>query len=386
MRHIDSASARIGVRIGIVMVSVLLMPHAALAKGSVPAGEDDIVHFPPWETRQVDQDGTSLVPAFLLSESSLLSSDSRAELRRAREAKNSTPKSSCPPMEGAHLSEIPNIRECWAQEFYKSDSYRKLRSRYDVVMTPQEVGGVYTEVFTPKDGIASGNEDRVLINLHGGHFVFGARVISHLESIPIASIGKIKVISIDYRMAPEYKFPAASQDVAAVYREILKTYKPQNIGIYGCSAGGLLTAESIAWFQSESLPMPAAVGMFCAGASYYQEGVSPHIAVAIEGFPFEPSSTIPYFKDTDPSNPLAFPINSQQTMARFPPSLLIASTLDLALSSAAHTHSVLVKLGVEADLHVWEGLRHAFFYDPDLPESREAYDVIVRFFDKHLGH
>src|SRR6185312_14600393 len=97
------------------------------------------------------------------------------------------------------------------------------------------------------------------------------------ESIPIASIGKIKVISIDYRMAPEYTFPAASDDVVAVYRQLLKTYKPKNMGLYGCSAGGLLTAESISRFQKESLPLPAAIGMFCSGASYYQDGVSSSI-------------------------------------------------------------------------------------------------------------
>jgi monoterpene epsilon-lactone hydrolase len=75
-----------------------------------------------------------------------------------------------------------------------------------------------------------------------------------LRPRPIASIGKIKVISVDYRQAPEYAFPSASEDVATVYRELLKTYKPTNIGIYGCSAGGLLTAETIAWFQKEKLP------------------------------------------------------------------------------------------------------------------------------------
>jgi monoterpene epsilon-lactone hydrolase len=49
------------------------------------------------------------------------------------------------------------------------------------------------------------------------------------------------------------------------------------------------------------------------------------------------------------------------------------------------THSELVRLGVEAELHVWEGLGHAFFFNPELPQSREMYDVTVKFFDKHLG-
>ena len=72
-------------------------------------------------------------------------------------------------------------------------------------------------------------------------------------------------------------------------------------------------------------------------------------------------------------------------MANFPPSLLVTATRDQALSSVAHTHSRLIKQGVRADLHVCEGLGHAFFFDPDLPQSREVYEVAVKFFDKNLG-
>lgn len=53
--------------------------------------------------------------------------------------------------------------------------------------------------------------------------------------------------------------------------------------------------------------------------------------------------------------------------------------------AAVYTHTQLVKLGVDADLHVWAELFHGFFYNPDVPESREAYDVMVRFFDRRLG-
>jgi alpha-beta hydrolase superfamily lysophospholipase len=42
-------------------------------------------------------------------------------------------------------------------------------------------------------------------------------------------------------------------------------------------------------------------------------------------------------------------------------------------------------LGVKADLHIWEGLDHAFYFEPDLPESAEAYEVIVKFFASHLS-
>jgi acetyl esterase/lipase len=56
----------------------------------------------------------------------------------------------------------------------------------------------------------------------------------------------------------------------------------------------------------------------------------------------------------------------------------------MEMSAAVNTHRELVKAGVDAELHVWDGLGHAFFYNPDLPESREAFDVMARFFQQHL--
>ena len=130
---------------------------------------------------------------------------------------------------------------------------KPIRKRYPVNVEHKTIAGIYTDIVTPKDGVAPKNRNRVLLNMHGGGFVSGARTAALVESIPVASVEKIKVITIDYRMGPEYKFPAASEDVAAVYKEILKEYSPQHIGLYGCSAGGMLTAMSIAWFQKNHL-------------------------------------------------------------------------------------------------------------------------------------
>ena len=105
------------------------------------------------------------------------------------------------------------------------------------------MGGIVVDVVTPAEGIAPENADRVLINLHGGGFVTGARSASLVESVPMAALMRIKVISVDYRMGPEHQFPAASEDVAAVYRDLLKQYDADHIGLYGCSAGGLLAAR-----------------------------------------------------------------------------------------------------------------------------------------------
>ena len=73
-------------------------------------------------------------------------------------------------------------------------------------------------------------------------------------------------------------------------------------------------------------------------------------------------------------------------MSQFPPSLLVSGSRDFLLSDVLATHRQLTNLGVEADLHVWEGLGHATFaFNPRLPESDEVHQVIVRFFNKHLG-
>jgi epsilon-lactone hydrolase len=319
---------------------------------------------------KVDDDGTVHVPAIVLPESSFLAAPSRAALQRARE----------------YQSELAT-HQGDAVRFYESALYRDLRTRYPVAINPETIAGVYTEVFTPIEAVPRHNSRRVLINLHGGGFTEGSRTNSHLESIPIAAVSQTKVVSIDYRKAPEFTFPAASEDVAAVYRELLKTYKPQQVGIFGCSAGALLTAQTIAWLQKENLPLPGAVGLFCEGAGYWTEGDTGHIGrmligdEMIWGLP----THNPYFHNTSPQDPLAFPVRSLSMMAKFPPSLLISATRDPALSSVVHTHSVLVGRGVKAELHVWDGLGHFFFFDPSLPESRQMFVVVKRFFDEQLA-
>jgi acetyl esterase/lipase len=183
--------------------------------------------------------------------------------------------------------------------------------------------------------------------------------------------------------------------VAAVYKELLKSYKPRNIGIYGCSAGGVLTAEATAWIEKEKLPAPGAIGIFCASAAGWTGGDSASVAPLLSGVmparedlaPPHPSvSNVAYFRDADANDPLVEPIHSPAMLAKFPPTLIITSTRDVALSSAVYTHTQLAKLGVDAELHVWEGLVHGFFTtEPDLPETREAWDVVTKFFDKRLG-
>jgi acetyl esterase/lipase len=286
----------------------------------------------------------------------------------------------------------------------------KWRAKFAVNVKQETFGGVQTNVIAPVAGVAAKNRRRVLINLHGGGFLFGAgrngEILSgQAESIPISGLGAIEVVTVDYRQGPEHRFPAASEDVAAVYQELLKRhYPPKNIGIYGCSSGGWLTAEAVAWFRSHGLPRPGAVGIFGAGALVPQLGDSHYFETVLMGMPvlqasrakelllyFDVPSLKEYFDapKLDIKDPLVSPVYSPTVLAAFPPSLLISGTRDIGLSSAVYTHSQLVKYGVHAELHVWEGATHCSFTaptgDPMAPESREAWDVIVKFFDSYLG-
>ena len=259
----------------------------------------------------------------------------------------------------------------------------RLNRQYPATIEHRTIGGVPADVVTPKSGIAERNRNRVLINLHGGGFL-GKCPDGLVEAMPIAGTGRIRVITVDYREAPEAKFPAASEDVAAVYRELLRSYAPENIGLYGCSAGGALAGQATAWIITHKLPRPGAVGVFCAGLAEWG-GDSMYTARFL---PSNPTAGIlhlmTYMRGVDKTDPTLYPAHHPALLAQFPPVLFVTATRDMAMSDAIYSHNQLAKAGVESDLRVWDGLWHAFILD-DLPEAKDANDIIVQFFDKHLG-
>jgi len=328
---------------------------------------------------RIDDDGTVHVPAYELPFSSLASPEARAlTILKLR-----TPPAKLPP--------DPTIADLRKAKAEGTDARRlvAMNKIYDFDLVEQRIGGVLTQVFTPKGGVAPKNRDRVLVNMHGGGFNTGAMTTSQAESIPFAVIGKIKVVSIDYRMAPEAHYPAASEDVAAVYGELLKTYKPSNIAFYGCSAGGHLTAQSMAWFQTRGLPRPAAAGVFSSGVGTIRGGDSPRVtsrmgSVLPDEDPSAPPSTSPmnYFLGADPNDPALNPIASPAILAKFPPTILMTGTRAGDLSKLIYSHRALVKAGVDARMVLWDGVDHCFISEGELPESREAVEIAVRFFDE----
>ena len=134
----------------------------------------------------------------------------------------------------------------------------KIRETLGVTVEPTTITGVRAFVVTPKS-IPPSNSERVLLHLHGGVRVFNPGEAGTREAILMAGFAGFKVISVDYRMPPDHPFPAALDDAVSAYRELLKTTSPENIGIFGTSAGGSLTLTTLLRAKMEGLPMPGAI-------------------------------------------------------------------------------------------------------------------------------
>jgi len=247
------------------------------------------------------------------------------------------------------------------------------------------IAGVPVHIVTP-DNMPAANADKVLINLHGGGF--NADSGSYSESIPIASYTGIKVVAVLYRLAPEHPFPASIDDAVAVYRELLKTYKPSHIVIYGTSAGASITSGTAVRLKQLGLPQPAALGIFSTPSNFASMGDSwsMYTLSGLRGHLDPPDGGIHdayYAGNTNPKDPVLSPVYAD--LHGLPPALFVTATRDALLSGTANLHRSYLRAGIDARLVVFDGLWHAFWYDPKLPESIEANHLMADFFVKQLS-
>ena len=329
------------------------------------------------DTAGVRSDGTVTAPPVTIPYSQLASPQARAFFPEMLAAGAKAPPLTAPIEQSRRFYDRLN-----------SDRVARMRKLYPVIVRHETIAGVPADLVLPAQGVSAANRHRVLVNLHGGAFLWGAGSGGLVEAIPIASLGRIEVITLDYRQGPEHRFPAASEDVEAAYRKLLETHRPDEIGIYGCSAGGILTGEAVARFIADRLPVPGAIGTFC-GSLVTIAGDSAYVGPLLngQGVPQAPLDLVqlPYFHGVDANDPMVQPGLSPALLKHFPPTLLITGTRDMAMSSTVRSQALLSQAGVEAELHVWEGMWHSFFSDPDLPESQQAYRTIVAFFERHLA-
>jgi acetyl esterase/lipase len=262
-----------------------------------------------------------------------------------------------------------------------------MRDRLKVKVEPGVMNGVKIYTVTPEK-LAAGNQDRVLIQIHGGCYVLNPAEAALPEAMLISAIGGFKVIAVDYRMPPEAYFPAALDDAMTVYKAVLKKTEARRVGFIGTSAGGALVLEMGLKAKMDGLPMPGAIASGTpmsdstkTGDTFYTNAMLDNVLVSTEGFCDAAAAF--YANGHDLKDPLISPVYGD--MKGFPPTILTSGTRDLLLSNTVRVHRKLRNLGVTASLQVYEGQSHAHYgRDDRIPEVREAFTEISGFLKAHL--
>jgi len=259
----------------------------------------------------------------------------------------------------------------------RADAFEEKEPNGDVVMEGIDAAGV-PAVWHTAPGAAG---DRVLLYFHGGGFILGSsNSVRHLTAA-LASRTGLRVLSVDYRLAPEYPFPAAVDDCLATYRWLLESgIEPQNVALAGESAGGYLVLTTLLRARTQGLPLPAA-GICLAPAT--------DLAITGESY-ISNASTDPVLADTgvfwwgeaflgdaDPRSPEVSPYYADLT--GLPPLLIQASTSEMLYDDSRRFAERAQKAGVDVTFKTWDETLHSFQYFVDLPEREEALLEIWRF-------
>ena len=262
-----------------------------------------------------------------------------------------------------------------------------LREKLGVSVEATTIAGVKAFIVSPKQARKQG---RTLLHLHGGVRVLNPGEAGTREAILMAGLAGFKSISVDYRMPPDFPFPAALDDLVAVYREMLKAIEPKTLGVFGTSAGGSLTFTTLLRAKMEGLPMPGAIAtgtptvdLSRTGDSLFTNCLVDNVLGTQDGF-IRATATL-YANGRDLKDPLLSPIYGD--VSGFPPTLLTTGTRDLYLSNTVRMHRKLRAAGVEAILQAWEGQSHAqYLADIEAPETKEYHDEVAGFFERHLAN
>jgi acetyl esterase/lipase len=251
--------------------------------------------------------------------------------------------------------------------------------REDVTFESAAVGGVPGVWVRP----ASSRSDEAILHVHGGWFVSGsATAYRHLVG-HIAARAGTKAFVPDYRLAPEHPFPAAVDDVLAVYRGMDDSGIPR-IAVTGDSAGGNLALVLASCVAAKAVPAKATLVAVAA--------FSPVTDLTLSGATYETRADAdPYFTkqqvaalvqsylgNADPNDPLASPL--QGRFSGLPPIRIHVGDDEVLLDDSRRYVERAVAGGVDARLDVWTGMPHGFvaIIGP-IRASAQALDAIGLF-------
>jgi monoterpene epsilon-lactone hydrolase len=254
----------------------------------------------------------------------------------------------------------------------------------DVTVTAGQLGGVPTAEIT-----VEGIEPRhVVLYFHGGVYVIGDAFLAADLASQVGRRTDARVISVDYRLAPEHPYPAAVDDALAAYEALLDTgTAPANIVFAGESAGGGLAIATLVNARDHGLPLPAATLV-----------MSPYVDLTLAGTSMEArreldpllsrealqARVIDYVSGEDAALGLISPLFAD--LSGLPPLIIQAGTHEVLLDDAVRLAGQAAAAGVEVTLDITPGVPHVFqAYHPILDEATAALDRAGTFLSAHLG-
>lgn len=243
---------------------------------------------------------------------------------------------------------------------------------------PATLNGVAGEWLLPQ----TGDGGRTLLYLHGGGYVLGSP-LSHRDLVgAIADAAHARAFVADYRLAPEYPFPAAVEDAVAAYQGLIEGgVDPEKLCIAGDSAGGGLTVATLVALRDRKLPLPA--GGICISPWADLTCASNSMTSMAEADPMLRPDALRwmaglYLNGQDPKLPLASPVFAD--LAGLPPLLIQVGTEEALYDDAIALSRVAHEAGVDATLEVWEGMMHVWHLMARLiPEGKQAIQAIGAF-------
>jgi acetyl esterase/lipase len=224
---------------------------------------------------------------------------------------------------------------------------------------------------------------RVLLYLHGGGYTLGS-VRSHSDLMGrLSRAAACRVLGINYRLAPEHRFPAPVEDALAAYDWLLGYGVPADrIAIAGDSAGGGLAAATCLALYARGLPAPAALIMLSPWTDLTASGESYASRAAADPIHQRPmilATARTYLGEAaEPRAPLASPLFGD--LRGLPPTLIQAGDRETVLDDSTRFAAAASTAGILVQLEVYDNMIHVFQqFAEDLPEAQRAIDSIGRF-------
>ncbi len=248
-----------------------------------------------------------------------------------------------------------------------------------------KIGGIRAIDIKPKNYKKS---NKVIFYIHGGAYVVLHADVTLASMLPLAENSGLRIIAIDYTLAPQAKFSKIIAEVIQFYKGLLQQYDAKNIAIYGDSAGGSLTASSVLKMRDLGIKLPAAVVLWSPWSDIDAIGDSYHTLADNDPLLINPNflenAALAYAPKSEFKNPYVSPVYGDFTK-EFPPTLIQVGSKEIFLSNAIRMYRNLDNAGKTVKLDVYEGMWHVWQGHYFLPESKKAVENTKKFMFKYLN-